>query len=168
MIGYDGRPAQIEVRYDAIDPVLLGKMESIGLSPVAVQDAIRNGEYNEFTTTYFLLKKKYEREQLVSILLLPFFTGRIVAWSWTNTKYKLNSWRPAPVQLLMLLLPLPLLPLMQATKERALKRQTPKSCATNQTSALYCRGLCVGGAYIYFRQSMLFFRVFFSLFCGCC
>ena len=78
MVGYDGRPAQIEVRYDAIDPVLLGKMESIGLSPVAVQDAIRNGEYNEFTTTYFLLKKKYEREQLVSSLY-PIFMNRIVA-----------------------------------------------------------------------------------------
>jgi len=69
--GYDGRPAQIEVRYDAIDPVLLGKMESIGLSPVAVQDAIRNGEYNEFTTTYFLLKKKYEREQLLAASSSP-------------------------------------------------------------------------------------------------
>eukprot|EP01095_Lingulamoeba_sp_RSL-Kostka_P011373 TRINITY_DN42_c2_g2_i1.p1 TRINITY_DN42_c2_g2~~TRINITY_DN42_c2_g2_i1.p1 ORF type:complete len:716 (+),score=251.19 TRINITY_DN42_c2_g2_i1:62-2209(+) len=60
--GYSGPPVPIISNDLDIHPKLIEMISQLGLNPQSVKDSLSSKEYNEFTTTYFLLRKKFERK----------------------------------------------------------------------------------------------------------
>lgn len=77
--GYPGAPTQPLPIIDEIIPEILTEMETLGMDPDTTCKSLENKEFNQFTTTYFLLLKAHLANQ-------PDALGRIPAFNPKSTR----------------------------------------------------------------------------------
>ena len=65
-IGYTDLPPRFVSSRENLDEAILSEMVKLGMNVDTVKNSLRNQDHNQFTTTYFLMKKKKEAQRETS------------------------------------------------------------------------------------------------------